>query len=253
MAPVIEVDNVSVELPVYDRNDRSLRRNLLHFGTGGIIKRDVRNRVVVRALDGVSFAAGEGERIGLIGRNGAGKTTLLKVLAGVTEPIWGTAIVRGRVTTLFSVDSVMDPDLTGYENMEFAGTLLGLSKRRVKELTPDIEAFTELGDYLHMPIRTYSAGMKVRLGFALATAVEPEILLLDEAIGAGDAHFVQKAQARANALYARARAIVLASHDGNLLRTLCTRGLVLDHGRLVMDGPIEAALAFYERGERPAA
>lgn len=246
-SPTIKVKNITVELPVYDRNDRSLRRNLLHFGTGGLIRRDMRNRISIRALHNVSFQIADGERVGLVGRNGAGKTTLLKVLAHVTEPIEGTVSIHGRPSTLFSVDSFMDLDLTGYENIQFAGTLLGLTKKQINALTPDIEDFSELGDYLYMPIRTYSAGMKVRLGFAIATSISPDILLLDEAIGAGDAHFLAKATRRALDFYDRARVIIIASHDAHVLRTLCQRGLLLDRGELVASGSIDEILALYEK------
>jgi len=243
----IEAQNVTVELPVYDRSDRSFRRQLVRFGSAGLIKRDLRNRIVVRALDAISFHVDEGERVALIGRNGAGKTTLLRVLSGVTEPVEGSIAVQGNVTTLMTADSFMDPDQTGYENIWFAGTLLGMTIPQIRSMIPEIEEFVDLGDYMQMPLRTYSAGMKVRLGFAIATAIHPDILILDEAIGAGDIHFAEKARQRATRLYDRAKVIVVASHNEQILRDLCTRGIVLDQGRIVADDTIDRCLEIYAK------
>jgi len=219
----------------------------VRFGSAGLIKRDLKNRIVVRALESISFHVDEGERIALIGRNGAGKSTLLRVLSGVTEPTEGSISVKGQITTLLSADSFMDPDQTGYENIWFAGTLLGMTISQIRAVIPEIEEFVDLGDYMQMPLRTYSTGMKVRLGFAIATAIHPDVLLLDEAIGAGDIHFAKRAHARAKQLYDKAKIIVVASHNEQILRDLCTRGLVLDQGRIVADDTVEKCLEIYAK------
>jgi ABC-type polysaccharide/polyol phosphate transport system ATPase subunit len=249
----IRLENVTVDYPVYEIRTQSLRRAVLHYTTGGLIREDQRQRTVVEALCGVSLDINTGDRLALIGPNGAGKTTLLQVMAGLCYPTTGRVTVDGRVSSLFNVTSAMDPELTGYDNIYYMGLLLGLKKPAVTAMLPDIEDFTELGDYLLMPVRTYSSGMMVRLAFAVATAIHPDILLLDEAIGAGDAHFVNKAKKRADALYAKANILVMASHSAPLLRELCTTGLLLNHGRVIAHGPIDDVLRVYESDNWPRA
>jgi ABC-type polysaccharide/polyol phosphate transport system ATPase subunit len=244
----IKIENVSVELPVYDGIQRSLKRELLNAGTGGRISRDRKNHVFVEALRDVSLEVKSGDRVALIGRNGAGKTTLLRLMAGICEPTRGQVYTEGRISTLFDVSSIMDPEMTGYENIDYASSILGMERRNLKELYRDVAEFTELGDYLHMPVRTYSSGMMVKLSFAIITSVEPEILLLDEALGAGDAHFVDKAQRRSESLYERSSIVVMASHSSSLLRQLCHTAVWLDRGDLVRIGPIDEVLDAYEKG-----
>lgn len=245
MASII-VDNVSVELPIFGAQDRSLKRQLVGMAGAGKVGFD-RGHIIVRALREISFSAEDGDRIALIGRNGAGKSTLLRALAGLTEPNAGAIHVDGKISTLFNVGAYLDQHATGYENITNAGRLLGLSQSKIEAITPDIEAFTELGEYLNLPIRTYSAGMAIRLAFAIATAIEPEILLLDEAIGAGDIHFVAKATERAKALYGRSSIIVMASHDPGIVKTLCNRAILLESGRIIMTGDVEAVLSAFSR------
>jgi ABC-type polysaccharide/polyol phosphate transport system ATPase subunit len=243
----IRLDNVSVEIPIYSGVDRSLKLNLFRStgaagilrSAGGAIARDVHNRIVIRALDDVTLEINDGDRVALLGRNGAGKTTLLRVLANVLEPVSGTVRVSGRVSTLFNVSGLLDPELPGYENILFAGGLIGIPRSRLKALLPEIEAFAELGDYLRMPVRTYSSGMLVRLGFAIATSIEPDILLMDEVIGAGDVHFVEKATQRARNLYQQSNIMVVASHIPAMLHGLCNKGILLDRGKIVMMGPLD--------------
>lgn len=241
----IEVKDVDVSFPVFDTSYRSLRRNIIEVGSAGYIGKARKDRTVIEALRDVSLSIGDGDRLGLIGRNGAGKSTLLKVLAGVCPPSRGSVTIDGSVSTLFNVSGFMDPDLSGYDNIVFTGLLLGLSKKEIENLVPDIEEFTELGAYLQMPVRTYSAGMMVRLGFAVATSVTPDILLLDEAIGAGDAHFVAKAQARAKSLYEKSRVLVIASHSEEILLELCNRAVVMERGKIIADGPVAEMQRFY--------
>lgn len=251
--PSIILDNVRVDLPVYDGSHRSLRRAVLSMGVGGAIFRRDRNHVSVRALDDISLTLRDGDRVGLIGHNGAGKSTLLRVLAGIYEPTEGRAVIKGRASSLLSMTSMLDPEMTGYENIDHARVLLGIPARRQAELCREIEDFTELGAFLDMPVRTYSAGMTVRLSFALLTAQEPEILLLDEAVGAGDAAFVDKAAERVRALCDQASILVLASHSQEHIRRLCNKVLWLDHGRLRLFGPVDEVLAAYGETTRPMA
>jgi len=250
----ISLDRVSVEIPIYSGVDRSLKFSLfrsaggaamLRRTAGGAISRDRHNRIVVRALDNVTLDIHDGDRVALIGRNGAGKSTLLRVLADVMEPISGTVRIAGRTSTLFNLAGLMDPELSGHDNVYYAGGLIGIPRARLRQVMSDIAEFAELGDFLHMPVRTYSDGMKVRLGFAVATSIEPDILLMDEVIGAGDAHFVAKAIQRAQELYQRSSILVVASHAPELLGGLCKTAILLDHGRVVATGGLHEIAKLY--------
>jgi homopolymeric O-antigen transport system ATP-binding protein len=251
----ISLDRVSVEIPIYSGVDRSLKFSLfrsaagsakiLARSAGGAISRDRHNRIIVRALDNVTLDIHDGDRVALLGRNGAGKSTLLRVLAEVMEPISGTVRISGRTSTLFNLAGLMDAELSGYDNVFYAGGLIGIPRGRLKQVMPDIADFAELGDFLHMPVRTYSDGMKVRLGFAIATSIEPDILLMDEVIGAGDAHFVAKAIQRAQELYKRSSILVVASHAPELLHGLCNKAILLDGGKVVMTGSLDEVGQIY--------
>jgi ABC-2 type transport system ATP-binding protein/lipopolysaccharide transport system ATP-binding protein len=244
--PRISLDNVIVDIPVYDGADRSIKRRMLgSLGIGGLIRRDGRNRVSVRALNGVSLDLRDGDRLGLIGRNGAGKSTLLRVMAGIFEPTVGSVEVSGRVSTLLSVGMAMDPEMSGYENIDHIGALIGWPMSRLRELYADIEAFTELGEYLSMPVRTYSAGMTVRLSFALLAAQAPEVLLLDEVIGVGDAQFAERAARRIDALCRRSGILVVASHSPEQIGQLCNQVAWLEQGRIRRIGPTAEVMAAY--------
>jgi homopolymeric O-antigen transport system ATP-binding protein len=240
----ITLDSVTVEFPIYDMVGRSFKSHLLRFGTGGRIRSDQRH-VTITALDGVSLSLFEGDRVAIIGHNGAGKTTLLRVLAGIYEPSRGHVVTRGTVAPLFDLTLGMDPDATGLENIRLRGLLLGMPPREIARHEDDIVAFSELGDYIHMPIRTYSSGMRLRLAFAIATAREPEILLLDEMIGVGDARFFERAQKRLNRYLTRAGIVVLASHQIEILKHFCNKALLLHHGKLVGLGAIDEILESY--------
>jgi ABC-type polysaccharide/polyol phosphate transport system ATPase subunit len=252
----ISLDRVSVEIPIYSGLDRSLKLSLFRSAggagmlrsAGGAIARDRRNRIVVRALDDVTLDIHEGDRVALLGRNGAGKTTLLRVMADVMEPTGGEVRISGQTSTLFNLAGLMDPELPGYENVFFAGGLIGIPRSRLKKLMPEIEAFAELGDFLGMPVRTYSAGMKVRLGFAVATCIVPDILLMDEIIGAGDAHFVEKAIRRAQQLYKQSNILVVASHAPELLHGLCNKAILLDRGKVIAMGALDDVGRIYADG-----
>jgi ABC-type polysaccharide/polyol phosphate transport system ATPase subunit len=238
---------VHVSFRIYDSH-RSLRKTLLDRVTGGIIQRQGsrQEEVVIKALNGVSLRLEDGDRVGLLGHNGAGKSTLLKVLAGIYEPTAGRVLVAGNITTLFTAMPGYAPDDTGYENVITAGLLLGLSRAGIMRKIPEIEEFSGLGEYLDLPARTYSSGMLVRLGFALATALDPGVLLMDEGIGAGDAEFAERAKKRMQDFIGRSRLMVIASHSNDLLRSTCNKAALMSAGRIVSFGPVADVLEDYD-------
>lgn len=245
----IELKSVSVAFPVFSATHRSLKMSLLPGKTGGAIGPDAEavGRTAVRALDNISLSLQHGDKIGLVGHNGAGKTTLLRVLAGIYEPAVGTIDVSGNVSPLFDINLGMDPDATGYDNILLRGLFLGLTRKEIEDRVQNIADFTELGQFLDLPIRTYSSGMRVRLAFAVATSIEPEILLLDEGIGAGDAAFIEKAKARLREFTTRAGIIVLASHSNALIREMCTTSALMERGRIVAVDETESILERYSQ------
>jgi len=257
--------DIHVEFPVYDHHTRSLkytfglsqiakgfnRITAKTFNVGGQIGTGETGRVVIKALDGVSFDIQEGDRIGLLGHNGSGKTTLLRTLSGIYEPISGVIRAYGRVVPLFDLQLGMDLDATGTENIWMRSKLLGLTTRQIEDSLDDIAAFTELGDYLDMPMRTYSTGMMVRLAFAISTAIVPEILILDEMIGTGDAAFIARANARLKEFLAKAGILVIASHSMEILRQWCNKGMLLERGKLIACGPLEDVISRYDAPTLP--
>lgn len=246
MASVI-LKNVTVDFPIYGYQKSF--RSALRSATGGLIKRHGHNdaHVSVRAIDGLSLTLDHGDRLGIIGHNGAGKSTLLRVCARVYEPTQGSVITEGRVSPLLNISPGLDPDDTGYENILTCGLFLGMNREEIARKSSEIEQFTELGDYLALPVRTYSAGMMTRLGFAIATAIDPEILVLDEGLGAGDARFAEKAKQRVDSLIARTSVLILASHSEALIQSMCNRAILMHHGKIEMDGKVEEVLGEYRR------
>jgi len=222
-----------VEFPIYGTQSRSFRHTFLRAATGGRLARDAGERVVVRALNGVNFEFYEGDRVGIMGHNGSGKTTLLRVLAGAYEPVAGSIVVDGRIASMLSITLGMDMEATGFENIFLRATIMGLKPKQVAPLADEICEFSELGDYIHMPMRTYSSGMSMRLAFAISTSIAADIILMDEWLSAGDASFSEKAQSRLTRLVDQAKILVLASHDEQLIRRSCNKILHLDHGDLV--------------------
>lgn len=200
---------------------------------------------IVQALDNLNLTLDHGTKVGLVGHNGAGKTTLLRVLAGIYEPNEGTVDVEGQVAPMFDQSLGMDPESSGFENIVLRGLCLGMSKREIIARTDEIAKFTELGDFLNLPIRTFSDGMRTRLAFAISTAIQPDILLLDEGIAAGDAAFLAKANKRLEAFTEQASIIVLASHSNTLISRMCTSAILLEHGRLLAQGATDEILAIY--------
>jgi len=233
----ITFDDAVVRYPVYSAgSQRSILSAAAHRVSFGRVARSAGRIPVVSALNGISIDLKEGDRLALLGRNGSGKTTFLKTCAGLVLPDEGTVAIDGTRATIINPSSGLDLEKTGVENVEYIGRLLGVRKSERKLLLEDVADFTELGDFLDLPVRTYSSGMIVRLLFALATSIERDILIVDEHIGAGDAHFMDKAAARVRSMFSRAKILVLATHSGDVAEQLCTRALWLDGGKTVMEG-----------------
>lgn len=198
------------------------------------------------ALKGVSFTIRDGEAVGVVGRNGSGKSTILKIIAGVYRPTAGTTTISGKVAALIELGAGFHPDLTGRENIVLNGLLLGLSKREIQRREEQITEFAELGEFIDSPVKQYSSGMYMRLGFAIATEVDPDILLIDEILAVGDAAFQQKCMARIDDFRRRGKSIVFVSHGAGDVRAICERALLIHEGLLVEDGPVDQVLARYE-------
>ena len=243
---LLSLDHVTVSFPVYSIGSRSLKKRLLSRGSAGRIACDANDRIIVDALQDISLSLSSGDRLALIGANGAGKTTLLRVMAGIYEPVAGSVEVRGRISPMFDIGLGIDSDLSGYDNIRIRGLLLGLSAQEIEQRLPEIAEFTELGDYLEMPVRTYSAGMTLRLTFAVATSFSPEILLMDEWILAGDASFMTKAQARIDRFVEQASLLVLASHNLEVCTRWCNKGVWLDQGKVREFGPVATVVESYQ-------
>jgi len=204
----------------------------------------------VEALNDVTIAIEQGERVGLIGLNGAGKSTLLKVMAGIYMPTSGIAETEGHVCPMFEFATGFEMHQTGRDNIRIRGLLLGMTPDEIEAKLPEIEEFTELGEFLKYPVRTYSAGMFIRLAFAVSTSINPEILLIDEVMGAGDIRFAKKAKNRMFEFMEQGKILVFSSHNFDLLKSFCARTIWLEKGRIIMDGGTEDVIAKYESSQR---
>lgn len=241
----IIVDNVSIDYPIYDARSRSIKTTLLRTVGAKILTTN--GRIDVQALRNISLQLHDGDRLAIVGRNGSGKTTLLKVLAGIYEPTIGRVRIKGSVSSLTDVTMGMDMDATGSENILMRGVFLGMTQNEIKSNLPEIEEFTELGPYLSLPIRTYSTGMLVRLGFAASTACRPQILIMDEMIGAGDMAFAEKAKNRVEEYVSGADILVLASHNNGILQEFCNKAILLDSGNIVRIGTLDEIFDAYNK------
>ena len=240
----IVAEGVSVEFPIYHGNSRSLKKTVLAAASGRLGE-DRQHRVVVQALRNVSFRLQPGDRLGLVGGNGAGKSTLLRALAGIYEPVVGHLRVEGAVGSLLDVNSGMNSELSGRENILLRGLYNGMTQAEIARMVDDVTDFADIGEFLELPVRFYSSGMAVRLAFGIATAIRPQILLMDEWFLAGDANFLDKARARMEHLVRTAEILVLSSHMASIVLEWANRVIWLDQGRVREDGPPQEVLSQY--------
>jgi lipopolysaccharide transport system ATP-binding protein len=240
----ITVRDMSILFPIYHAEGRSLKK-IVFAAAAGRFGKDRKHRVVVEALREISISLRSGDRLGFVGQNGAGKTTLLRALAGIYEPVQGSITIEGKVTALLDPGQGMNMDLTGRENIRLRGLFDRLDPHQIAQLEEDVGGFAELGQFLDLPVRMYSSGMVVRLGFGLATAMRPEILLMDEWLLAGDAAFMEKARTRLETMVRGAELLVLSTHSAPVILQWCNRVIWLEAGRIRADGTPDEVLAAY--------
>lgn len=231
MMALITATNLIIDFPIFDSSSRSLKKTLVRAATGGRIANDSRG-INIRAIDGISFTLEHGDRVGLMGPNGSGKSTLLRALAGVYAPTYGSLQVKGAIVSLLDLSLGMDGEFTGYENIFIRCILMGIPKSVIKKSIDDIIEFSELGDYIKMPMRTYSTGMHLRLAFSICTAFPADIVLMDEWLAVGDADFSKKAEDRLMQFIKKSSILVLASHSVNQVKKICNRLILMEHGSL---------------------
>lgn len=251
---MIKLENVTLDFPAlsYKTGDAGYPRSLPQ-ATGGVVKVSRQGKFHVRALEEVSFVLDRGDRLALIGHNGAGKTTLLRVIAGIYPPTQGSVHTEGRVAALLSLTFGLDMEATGLDNIWVRGLFLGMSRAEIKKKIDAITMFSGLGDFLHLSMRTYSSGMRARLAFAISSHVDSDILLLDEVVATGDASFFDKARQQLDSITSQSKILVLASHSNKVLRELCTKGLLLEHGKVKAFGPLDEVIETYKSSLRPSA
>jgi lipopolysaccharide transport system ATP-binding protein len=229
----IILENCCLDLPIYGTINRSLKGAVMASATGGRIASASRNVTVIQALKGINLDIRAGDRVGLMGHNGAGKTSLLRMLAGIYEPSSGNIQIKGKVSSFINLGLGMDLEATGAENILLCGLMFGLDYAEIQELAPSIGEFTGLGDFLEMPVRTYSSGMMMRLVFSIVTSVHADILLMDEWLSVGDADFTVHAEERMRRLLDAASILVLASHSQQKVESLCNVIVKLEHGEII--------------------
>ena len=237
--------DVSIDFPIFNATARSLTSKLLQIATGGKLDSDASGRGLVRALTNISFTLNSGDRVGLLGHNGAGKSTLLRALSGVYAPTRGSVSIAGQVGSLIDVGLGINLEATGRENVFIRGQLLGLTNSQIASKYEEIVSFTELGDFMEVPVRTYSSGMHLRLAFAVSTVVRPEILLMDEWLSVGDEGFKAKAEDRLTEMVSETKILAIATHSRALIEKVCNRVIWLEHGRIKMDGPVGEVVPAY--------
>ena len=237
---MVAINAVSLDYPIYSVKARSLRHSMARLAVGGELFKTKSETVVVRALDDVSFELVEGDRLGILGANGSGKSTLLRVLAGVYAPTSGSVDVSGKIATMLDIGHGMDAEATGIENIKHLAAMRGFSPWRLGSKIEEIVEFSELGNFIDMPVRTYSSGISARLLFAVATAFQHDVLLLEEWLSAGDSSFIEKAAQRMNEMVQEARVIITATHSTQLVQSICNKVLVLDHGKVAYFGSLSA-------------
>ncbi len=245
MIPKVNLDKVSLKYPIYGVSAQSLKKRLLPFGGGNLTNND-NGIVIVSALKDISFSLHVGDSLGLIGRNGAGKSSLLRILAGIYAPSSGSISVNGNVVPLLDIGLGLDENSTGRQNIRLRGLLIGMSDKEIQNKAKDIIKFAELEKYIDLPLRTYSTGMRVRLAFSISTAIEAEILILDEVLGVGDGAFQIKAKRRLKEFSDRAKIMIHAIHDEETIRDTCNKVLWLDNGKIIRFGYTDKVLLEYK-------
>lgn len=241
----VHFSNASVEFPIFNATSRSLTSKVLSVATGGKLDSDANGRVLVRALSNLTFDLVDGDRVGLVGHNGAGKSTLLRALGRIYVPTSGAALIQGEIGSLIDISLGINPEATGRENVFIRGQLLGMTKREIASRYDEIVEFAELGDFMEMPVRTYSSGMHLRLAFAVSTVVRPEILIMDEWLSVGDENFKHKSEERLSKLVDSTKILVIATHSRELIERVCNRVIWLEHGQIRMDGTLDEVLPAY--------
>lgn len=237
---VLKVDNVSMKFNLMENKVDNLKEYFIKM-----VKKELRYQEFW-ALKNISFSINQGDRLGILGLNGAGKSTLLKIIAGVLKATEGNVSIKGKIVPLLELGAGFDPQYTGVENIFLYGAVLGYPKDFIKEKFNEIVEFSELGDFIHVPVKNYSSGMKARLGFSIATVVEPEILILDEVLSVGDAKFKKKSEKRIQAMFDKGVTVLFVSHSLEQVRRLCNKAILLEHGKLIADGTVEEVSAIYE-------
>ncbi len=244
----VSLKNVSLEFPIFNAQKLSLR-NVIVDTLGGVFDRQKNSVPIVRALDNISFNTEPGDRIGLIGHNGSGKSTLLRLLAGIYYPTSGAMKIDGSISTLFGTAVGLNEEMTGNENLFLSSLIFTGNYKKTKDSLEKLALFTELGNYLQLPIRTYSEGMKMRIGFAAATNFSPDILLIDEVFGAGDKHFAEKSSKRVEDLIHGSNTLFFASHSNDLIKKFCNKAIWMSKGKVVEFDKIEKVLKKYNSTE----
>jgi len=237
----IELDNVSLMFRV--RQNRRL--GLKDFIVNQMFRKSANPFMEIRALSNINLTIREGDRLGIVGHNGAGKSTMLKLLAGIYPPTAGKLTVSGQISSLFDLQLGFEPEASGWENIAYRGYLQGETPRTIKSKLTEIAEFSELGEFLNSPVRHYSSGMLVRLAFSVASAIDPEILLVDEVLSAGDMAFQKKCRQRMHEMIAKAHLIVMVSHDLEAVKAFCNRAIWIDHGQICLAGSPHEVIAAY--------
>lgn len=240
------LENTSIDFPIFNASGRRLTNSIVRAATGGQVGKGESGKVYVRALNEISLDLKSGDSLGIVGHNGAGKSTLLRLLAGIYEPTSGRLLREGKVTSLTDIGLGISPELTGRDNIIIRGVVMGLSTRETRSRMDEIIEFSELGEFIDLPVRTYSTGMSLRLAFAVSTIIQPEILVMDEWLSVGDEAFQHKAESRIQKIVDESDILILASHSRGLIERTCNRVIWLEHGSVKMEGqPVEILDAYF--------
>ena len=243
----IKFNNISIDIPVFNANSRSLKNKIIRVASIGKLGNDTSGHIIVKALKNLNFELKNGDKLGLIGSNGAGKSTLLRAISGVYPPTKGKAIIQGYVASLIDISLGIDPEATGRENIFLRGALLGIMKEEMNEIIDEIIEFSDLNEFIDMPVRTYSSGMHLRLAFSVSTIIKPEVLIMDEWLSVGDENFKNKADTRLAELVNSTDILVIASHSSELIKKNCNRVIWLENGEIKMDGnPNEICSLYFQ-------